>query len=43
MTKKLTEKELKQKRSYHEKRMEYYEKKIEDVKAERKRIGFKFY
>ncbi len=43
MGKKLTKKELKKKRKYHEKRVEFYNKKLKECEEKKKRIGFKFY
>ena len=42
MSKKLTKTELKSKKKYHEKRAEYYQKKIEKIEWEENRIGFKW-
>ena len=40
---KLTAKELKKKKEYHEKRSKFYTKKIKEAKKEEKLIGFKRY
>lgn len=42
MSKKLEKSELKSKKKYHEKRAGYYQKKIEKLEYEEKRIGFKW-
>lgn len=41
--KKLTKEELEKKKVYHNKRWNYYKKKIESVENEEKIIGFKIY
>ena len=43
VSKKLTKEELEKKRKYHEKRAEYYDKKIQEEEAKKRRIGFRFY
>lgn len=40
---KLSKKELTKKKEYHEKRVKYYQKKIDEVDRESKLIGFKRY
>lgn len=39
---KLTEEELKAKKKYHKSRVSYYCKKIESIKEEKSKIGFKY-
>ena len=39
----MTKIELKKKKKYHEKRAEFYDKKIEGIKENENRIGFKYW
>lgn len=41
MTKRLTVQELEKKKRYHEKRIEYYQRKINAIEDAKNRIGFK--
>jgi hypothetical protein len=42
-SKKLSLKELEAKRKHHKKRVKFYDKKINNIKSESNRIGFKWY
>ena len=43
MSKKLTKKELEKKKKFHSKKVDYYQNKIDKIKADQNRIGFKWY
>jgi hypothetical protein len=43
MSNKLTKDEIKAKKKYHNKRCEYYTKKLKNIKIKEKKIGFKHY
>lgn len=43
MTKKLKKDDLQKKKKFHEKRVMYYEKKIEKAEKDKIRIGYKWY
>ena len=40
---KLNKEKLENKQKYHEKRVDYYKKKVEDCEKEKKQAGFKWY
>jgi len=40
---KLTKEKAEAKKRFHQKRVEFYSKKLEEIEKESKRIGFKFY
>ena len=39
---KLTKEQLEKKKKFHSKKVDYYEKKIKEAEAYKKRIGFKY-
>lgn len=43
MPKKLTEKEIKARIKFHDKKYEYYLAKLDKIESDKKRIGFKHY
>ena len=43
MGRKLTKQEIKDKKKYHDKRYEYYSKKLKEIENKEKRIGFKHF
>jgi hypothetical protein len=42
MSKKLTKEELEKKKKFHSKKVDYYQKKIDKIEADKNRIGFKW-
>ena len=40
---KLSKKEIKKKKNFHEKRAKFYEKKLDEIKKEERTPGFKWY
>lgn len=42
MANKLTVEEIESKRKYHKKRVDFYGRKLEEIKKEKNKIGFKY-
>lgn len=43
MAKKMTKDQVKSKKKYHKKRVDFYDKKLKEIQKDEKRIGFRWY